>query len=451
MEQLLNEQLTDDTIPVSDDLCLLAQEALNLIGQWSAKVSAGKDPDWQAQPFVEAAQLMRQKGKYQSIGHLLRGAVKFEPKIAVPNSRSQPELRNENIQAVPAPQVATVNKVASMAPTSTSTTPTSSANANANATEISLDSFAETATSRNAKAEKAATEVASHLVVAPTNLNTPLQVPKVNSSQFPGAKPSVKNTKDKKLATDFSEFEGNQGFAKLNDDPMKIVDQDLDFDGYQSAKDNQEIAPISVIDFELSEIEALVNTGENKKIENTTEDLEQGLDSALSVPASNEQSLVFTNNQTTIETNQLLESKTDSLQANEQSISISNSELSQENKKLRISEFSQDNQIAGALDAIDFENLDWQNKSEEEESPTQNRGIEKTSDQNILKVLKDIDLSLEDEPSSKSNNNLNVPNKSTGDVDDIFADLNFTSEKKSDTDEAVMGTHQEIDFDSFDF
>jgi chemosensory pili system protein ChpA (sensor histidine kinase/response regulator) len=67
MEQLLNEQLTNDAQPVSANLCALAKDALDVIGRWSDMLGQGKDPGWTAEPFRLAAQAIRQEGRYLAL------------------------------------------------------------------------------------------------------------------------------------------------------------------------------------------------------------------------------------------------------------------------------------------------------------------------------------------------------------------------------------------------
>lgn len=414
MEQLLNEQLTDDTHPVSDNLCLLAQEALNLIGQWSAMVAAGQDPDWKAQPFVDSAEKMRQNGQYQSIGHVLKGAVNFEPKV----ERKKQEEALEGTGKLPE----------STAETNSSTT-------------AEKNTATQTKKTRQAKAS-----TSSNPVSVPSNLATSLQVPKVSSSQLSGAKSSNRNTKNKKLDLAISEFESNQGFTKLNEDLTSNLDQKLSVTSKGENKNIHDIPPISVIDFELSEIEALVNTGENKKKVASTDDLEGGLDQALSVPKTDEKGLVFANSQISVDTDKLVGPNTVTLQAKEPN--YFNADLIEDSKNLRITQFNQDNKAAVALDEIDFENVDWQEKPGLDLIEPEITTAKNASEMDILQAIKDIDLSLEDEAQVKTKKQ---SNDNFLDSDDIFADLDFSVEKKSDAPDSIMTNHNEINFDSFDF
>lgn len=414
MEQLLNEQLTDDTHPVSDNLCLLAQEALNLIGQWSAMVAAGQDPDWKAQPFVDSAEKMRQNGQYQSIGHVLKGAVNFEPKVERPKPEDVLESTGKLSEAT--------------------------AEKNASASEEKNPAHQ----SKKTRQTKASTN--SNSASVPNNLATSLQVPKVNSTQLSGAKTTNRNTKNKKLDLAISEFESNQGFAKLNEDLTSNLDQTLAIASKGDSKNLHDIPPISVIDFELSEIEALVNTGENKKKDASAEDLEGGLDQALSVPKIEEKGLVFANSQISVDTDKLIGPNTVNLQAKEPH--QLNTELIEDSKNQLIAQFNQDNQAAVALDEIDFENLDWQENPIQDLIEPEKTVAKNASEMDILQAIKDIDLSLEDDAKVK-------PKKQSNDhfldSDDIFADLDFSVEKKSDAPDSIMTNHNEINFDSFDF
>lgn len=428
MEQLLNEQLTDDTHPVSDNLCLLAQEALNLIGQWSAMVAAGQDPDWKAQPFVDSAEKMHLNGQYQSIGNVLKGAINFEPKVQTKKQEDKAES----------------------APSANNTTTTNNTDVN-NTTEVTAEKNSSISEDKNAatshkKTKQAKASTSSNPVSVPSNLATSLQVPKVSSSQLSGSKTSSRSTKNKKLDTAISEFESNQGFTKLNEDLTSNLDQTLAIANKGGNKNIHDIPPISVIDFELSEIEALVNTGENKKNVASTEDLEGGLDQALSVPKTDEKGLVFANSQISIDTDKLIGPNTVTLQAKE--ANLFNTESNEDTKNLRIAQFNQDNQAAVALNGIDFENLDWQENPTLELLESEKTVAKNTSEMDILLTIKDIDLSLEDEAqvTTKKQSNDNFL-----DSDDIFADLDFSVEKKSDAPDSIMTNHNEISFDSFDF
>jgi chemotaxis protein histidine kinase CheA/ActR/RegA family two-component response regulator len=417
MEQLLNEQLTNDTHPVSDNLRLLAQEALNLIGQWSAMVAAGQDPDWKAQPFVDSAQQMRQNGQYQSIGHVLKGAINFESKVEIPKQEEKVD--------------------------------------DAYSTSIKSESITEKNTSssdqKNAaippkKTRQTKSSTSSVTTTAPSNLATSLQVPKVTSSQLTGSKATDRSSKNKKLDITISEFESNQGFTKLNEDLTTHLDQTLAVVNKEDDKNIHDIPPISVIDFDLSEIEALVNTGENKKKVGATEELENGLDHALSVPKIDEEGLVFANSLISVDTDQLLGPNMVTLQTKEHDhLKI---ELVEDSKNLSIKQFNQENQAAVALEGIDFEQLDWQESPKDDLLGTQKAVIQNNSEIDILQAIKDIDLSLEDQPQS---NTKKQSNEISSDLDDIFADIDFTEEKKSDAPDSVMNHHNETNLESFDF
>lgn len=67
MEQLLNEQLTDELKPVSEHLCALSKDALGLIRKWADRLSQGQNVEWTAEPFRDAAQLLRSESIYRPI------------------------------------------------------------------------------------------------------------------------------------------------------------------------------------------------------------------------------------------------------------------------------------------------------------------------------------------------------------------------------------------------
>ncbi len=349
MEQLLNEQLTDETNPVSDNLCLLAQEALNLIGQWSAMIAAGQDPEWKAQPFVDAAQLMRQKGKYQSIGHHLNDAINYLPKVEK-QGVTHPEKSQSADTLVLAPE--------------------------------------NTAKSKTKEAQTALPTV---------HLATAMQLPKVSHQEVTPPKGAPKSKKNKKIETTFSEFEVDEGFARLNDDPMSILTQGADLD--KSASLNQELFDIPpVIDFELSEIESLVNTGELKNsIDQQLDTLSQSTPESTIITdrlSPNETEIVLGQDQVSIDTQKL--------QAEESAASGDALITSVENQFLEADKPTQITQVipekvTNALEGIDFENLDWQKdaKSSNTSEAIPQLGTANSSVQ-YFQVIKDIDLSLDE-------------------------------------------------------
>lgn len=425
MEQLLNEQLTNDTQPVSDDLCLLAQEALNLIGQWSAMVAAAQDPDWQAQPFIDAAQVMRQTGKYQSIGHILKGAVHYEPKASASSSKDE-AVQSENDQP-------SIKKTQAYVPVPIDQTP--------------IVDLKQSST--------------------PTGLVSALQIPKVSNSQITTPKNKNKTAKNKKNELQISEFESQHGVAQLH----ATIEQDLDEKLLQlqnKADPNiHEIPPVSVIDFELSEIEALVNTGENKKSSSSEQDLEKSLDQALSVSASNEKALAFDRQELSIDTEKLsttegvhtaivannLDLVEVDITAEETSIDttlpIESEQRSLGSHHLNREPFTQDNQVTSALEGIDFDNLDWQAPMTTKQPSHPNTGGGSSSpDRQFLQALHDIDLSLEDTPQNLASTDASGSQETDSFLHDdhLFADLVLGREKNSDAQDSLLPSHQEFDF-----
>lgn len=79
MEQLLNEQLTNEAQPVSANLCALAKDALGVIGRWSDMLGQGIDPGWTAEPFKLAAQSIRQHDRYLALHMPEPTAISNEP------------------------------------------------------------------------------------------------------------------------------------------------------------------------------------------------------------------------------------------------------------------------------------------------------------------------------------------------------------------------------------
>lgn len=446
MEQLLNEQLTDETNPVSDNLCLLAQEALNLIGQWSAMIAAGQDPEWKAQPFIDAAQLMRQKGKYQSVGHYLKDATNYLPKIQKPN----------------------LDKVSQEDSTKTKT---------------------EATTTNNPSKTKLKDKTSS---LSPHNLAAAMQVPKANSQDNSSAKAPVKGKKVKKIEVEFSEFEVDQGFAKLNDDPMNILLEAEDV--AKSATLNQDLfeAP-AVIDFELSEIESLVNTGEPK---NT---LDQQLENSVGIVGS-EDSSSSSLAESTVITERLQPNETEVILGQDE-VSIDTQKLKPEesassedalipfennsfleledfknDKKLQQTKLEQENIVAATLEGLDFENLDWQ---VEAKSTVQVQDNLTSSPIEHFHAIKDIDLVLEDSNRSSATEDVvrhddifdevpasvsvlqadsAVPQKASI---DSLADFDFlnepanlaiqSSEKESQANATEISENDEVDFLEQDF
>lgn len=460
MEQLLNEQLTDETNPVSDNLCLLAQEALNLIGQWSAMIAAGQDPEWKAQPFVDAAQLMRQKGKYQSIGHYLKDAANYLPKI------ENPQL--EKVSQEDSTKTKTKNKASAEAEATTTTKP-----------------------SKTKVKDKTSSLPANNLAAA-------MQVPKASSQDNSSAKAPIKGKKAKKIEVEFSEFEVDQGFAKLNDDPMNILLEAED--AAKSAALNQDLfdAP-AVIDFELSEIESLVNTGEPKNTLDQQLEISAGLEEAVGLVGSVDSSSASLAESTVI---------TERLQANETEVILGQDEVSidtqklkpeesassedalipfennsfleledfKNDKKLQQTKLEQENIAAAALEGIDFENLDWQ---VEGQSTVQFQGNSTNSPIEHFQAIKDIDLVLEDSNQSSATEDVAkhddifdeapvsvsvpqadsaVPQKT---LIDSLADLDFlnepadlaiqNSEKESQANAIEIWQNSEVDFLEQDF
>ena len=78
MEQVLNVWLAEQK-PFSEDLRLLAGEAMNGFGRWVEDVAAKRANGWRAAPFSEAADALRQRGQRLPLATMLAGVV--EPSL----------------------------------------------------------------------------------------------------------------------------------------------------------------------------------------------------------------------------------------------------------------------------------------------------------------------------------------------------------------------------------
>ncbi len=67
MEQLLNEQLTNEFEPISENLCALSKDALGVIRRWANFLSRGHDPEWTAAPIQKAAAVLRAESVFRPI------------------------------------------------------------------------------------------------------------------------------------------------------------------------------------------------------------------------------------------------------------------------------------------------------------------------------------------------------------------------------------------------